>query len=332
MPVDKNHSDTQDQSPTQNNEKFEWHILFTEETITGKRVSAQENCTAITLLETYAHEQSISLSKAQLKQAIAKGALWLTPAKNKKQTQRLRRVKKQLSVGDELHFYYNSEVLSTPVPKAKLIADLVDYSVWYKPYGMLSQGSKWSDHCTIARFAQQNLPSERPAFIVHRLDRAATGLILIAHSKKAARALSNMFEHHQLEKHYQIIVHGDHSKRTQPEIIAIDVDGKSARSTFSCLTYDSLTDCSLIKVQIDSGRKHQIRIHAASIGMPVVGDRLHGRANVDEEINLQLCAVSLRFICPLATADLSASDNICTEYERFFELPETLKPQLSLRL
>ena len=332
MPVDNPASDTKDQSPTQNHEKFEWHILFTEESITEKRVSAQENCTAITLLEFYAHEQNISLSKAELKQAISKGALWLTPANNKKQTQRLRRVKKKLTLGDELHFYYNKEVLSAPVPQAQLIEDLIDYSVWYKPYGMLSQGSKWSDHCTIARFAQKNLPNERPAFIVHRLDRAATGLMLIAHSKKAARALSAMFEHHQLEKHYQIIIHGDHSKRPQPEIISIDVDGKSARSTFTCLAYDSLEDRSLIKVKIDSGRKHQIRIHAASIGMPVVGDRFHGRANMDEELNLQLCAVSLRFSCPLATADLSASDNILVEQERFFELPETLKPQLSPRL
>jgi len=239
----------------------------------------------------------------------------------------LRRVKKQLSVGDELHFYYNSEVLSTPVPQAQLIADLVDYSVWYKPYGMLSQGSKWSDHCTIARFAQLNLPNERPAFIVHRLDRAATGLVLIAHSKKSARALSNMFEHHLLEKHYQIIVHGDHSKRSQPEVIESDVDGKSARSTFTCLVYDNEKKRSLINVKIDSGRKHQIRIHAASIGMPVVGDRLHGIADENESYNLQLCAVSLRFICPLTTKEVLAN-----EQERYFELAETLKPQLSLRL
>jgi tRNA pseudouridine32 synthase/23S rRNA pseudouridine746 synthase len=323
MPIDKVNSDNKGEEPSKSHQQFEWHILFTTENITEK-----DTCTAITLLENYAHEQDISLSKAQLKQAISKGALWLTPAKNKKQTQRLRRVKKKLSIGDELHFYYNSEVLATPIPQAQLIEDLIDYSVWYKPYGMLSQGSKWSDHCTIARFAQQNLPNERPAFIVHRLDRAATGLILIAHSKKSARALSAMFEHHQLEKHYHIIVHGDHSKRPQPEIITIDVDGKGARSTFTCLAYDSLADRSLIKVKIDSGRKHQIRIHAACIGMPVVGDRLHGRANTDEQSNLQLCAVSLRFTCPLS----SVNDQEKNNQERFFELPETLKPQLLPRL
>lgn len=316
MPVDQTRSDNQNEKSTHSHSKFEWHIIFTEESITDKSVSEQVNNTAIAVLERYAHEQKISLSKADLKQAISKGALWLTPAKNKKQTQRLRRVKKHLLAGDELHFYFNSEILSAAVPPALLIEDLLDYSVWFKPYGMLSQGSKWSDHCTIARFAQQNLPNERPAFIVHRLDRAATGLILIAHSKKAARALSNMFEFHQLEKHYQIIVHGDHSKRAQPDIIDSDVDGKKARSTFSCLSYDEITERSLVKVKIDSGRKHQIRIHAASIAMPVVGDRLHGIADKDELCDLQLCAISLRFICPLF------------EQERLFELPETLKPQL----
>ena len=316
MPVDQTCSDSRNEKSTHSCSKFEWHIIFTEESITDNSVSEQVNNTAIAVLERYAHEQNIGLSKAELKQAISKGALWLTPAKNKKQTQRLRRVKKLLLEGDELHFYFNSEILSAAVPQALLIEDLIDYSVWFKPYGMLSQGSKWSDHCTIARFAQQNLANERPAFIVHRLDRAATGLILIAHSKKAARALSNMFEFHQLEKHYQIIVHGDHRKRPQPDIIDSDVDGKKARSTFSCLSYDETTERSLIKVKIDSGRKHQIRIHAASIAMPVVGDRLHGIADNDELRNLQLCAVRLRFVCPLF------------KQERLFELPETLKPQL----
>jgi len=317
MPLDQSHSSTQPKE-YHSHDKFEWHI----------KASTQTDNTAIRWLESYAESQDCKLSKNELKQAISKGALWLTPAKNKKQTQRLRRVKKQLSIGDELHFYYNSEVLATPIPQALLVEDLVDYSVWYKPYGMLSQGSKWSDHCTIARFAQQNLPNERPAFIVHRLDRAATGLIIIAHSKKAARALSNMFEHHHLEKHYNIIVHGDHSKRSQPEVIATDVDGKSARSTFTCLAYDSETDRSLIKVKIDSGRKHQIRIHAASIGMPVVGDRLHGIADENESANLQLCAVSLRFTCPLPTKETLTTEQNNNNQERFFELPETLKPQL----
>jgi len=237
-----------------------------------------------------------------------------------------------LQNNDQLHFYYNEQVLSTIVPEAKLIADLSDYSVWYKPYGMFSQGSKYSDHCTIARFVQQKLNPERAVFIVHRLDRAATGLILIAHSKKAARALSSMFEHRHikgnddknlLEKHYQIIIHGDHRQNVQPQIISTDVDDKSARSTFICLDYNKEKDQSLVEVKIDSGRKHQIRIHAASIGMPVVGDRLHGITNEHCTKNLQLCAVSLRFTCPFSANSIIK--------EQVFKLPDELRLNLISR-
>ena len=191
---------------------------------------------------------------------------------------------------------------------------------------MLSQGSKWSDHCTITRWAQKNLAPERAVFPVHRLDRAATGLILVAHSKKAARALSQMFEQHQLEKTYQIIIHGNHQRRPQPETIESAIDGRPACSHFTHLDYDKERDLSLLKVNIESGRKHQIRIHAASIGFPVLGDRLHGKQQqlieqennlLDQQVDLQLCAVELTFNCPIS--------NI----EQNFALPEAMRPQLN---
>ena len=334
MPLDLNVSPSHNESLTNNHDKFEWHIKVSDQISVSSEEQSTSKNTAIALLIQYAQQQKCPLSNADFKKAISQGALWLTPAKNKKQTQRLRRVKKELAIGDELHFYYDKNVLATTVPDALLIKDLVDYSVWYKPYGMLSQGSKWSDHCTIARFAQQHLPNDRPAFIVHRLDRAATGLIIIAHTKKAARALSAMFEHHQLEKLYHIIVHGDHQQRPQPDIIEVDIDGKHSRSTFTCLNHDEVSNRSLIKVKIDSGRKHQIRKHAASINMPVVGDRLHGIADDNEELDLQLCAVSLRFDCPLMSERIEPSSEVAKSNDekvdntRFFELPETLKPQL----
>lgn len=290
---------------------FEHHLKF------DNTIDVDTSTALSVLFESLAKTEH-TLTKAQLKQAISKGALWLTRGKH---TQRLRRLKKSLQNGDQLHFYYNEAVLTSEVPQAQLIKDLIDYSVWYKPYGMLSQGSKYSDHCTIARFAQLNLTPQRPVFIVHRLDRAATGLILIAHTKKATRALTAMFENrtlekNALEKHYQIIVHGDHNKYEQPQVINADIDGKIARSTFGCLAYDENKDQSLIEVKIDSGRKHQIRVHAASVGLPVVGDRLHGIADSNEALNLQLCAVSLSFICPM------------TQQKQYFELPEVFRPKL----
>jgi len=291
---------------------FEHHIKFS----SGQH---PPESTALSVLFDSLENSDNSLSKAQLKSAITKGALWLTRGKH---TQRLRRLKKKLQLHDELHFYYNESVLASEVAPAQLVSDEGDYSVWYKPYGMLSQGSKWSDHCTITRFAQQYFSPERAVFAVHRLDRAATGLILIAHSKKAVRALTAMFENRTVEsntlaKHYQIICHGNHQLQQQPQVITTEVEHKSARSTFNCLAFEQVKDLSLISVKIDSGRKHQIRVHAASIGLPVVGDRLHGIANNTESRNLQLCAVSLHFTCPLSGI------------EKQFELAHSLRPDIA---
>ncbi len=257
------------------------------------------------------------LTIAQIKTAITKGALWLT---HKQRTTRLRKVKKVLTTGDQLHFYYDEKVLNQRPLPAQLIADQQDYSIWYKPYGMLSQGSKWSDHCTIARWAETHLLPQRPAFIVHRLDRAASGLIILAHSKKAARAFSHLFEQHSLSKRYHIIVHGHFTTNENNDALAVStpVDGKNARSWFSPLSYDAEHDLSLVAVDIETGRKHQIRQHAASIGFPVVGDRLHGLSEQQpEQINLQLSAVQLAFHCPF------------TDQMREFSLPESLRPQLN---
>jgi tRNA pseudouridine32 synthase/23S rRNA pseudouridine746 synthase len=263
--------------------------------------------------------EEFSLSNAALKSAINKGALWLSRGKY---THRIRKVKKSLLPQDIIHFYYNETVLSQKPPKALLITDAEQYSIWYKPYGMLSQGSKWSDHCTIARWAETTLLPQRPAFIVHRLDRAASGLIIIAHSKKAAQAFSNIFEHHQLEKIYHIIVHGilpEHIDENNGLEITGSIDDKNAKSTFFTQEINKEKRLSLIKVVIETGRKHQIRKHAASINLPVVGDRLHGDQSIrlPEEVNLQLCAVQLKFRCPFS------------QEEKFFELPTQLKLSLT---
>ena len=255
--------------------------------------------------------EASGLSKQEIKQAMAKGAVWLTRGKY---TQRLRRAKKPLKVGDQLHLYYNPKVLAQQVEDAQLILDKGEYSIWYKPYAMLCQGSKWSDHTTINRYVETHLTPQRPAFIIHRLDRAATGLVIIGHSKTTTAALAAQFEQRQLDKQYRVIVKGAFPKQTQT--IDTQVDGKAARSHASLVAYDGELDMSLVQVKIETGRKHQIRIHMASIGFPVVGDRQHGDAQAGDP-NLQLTACFLDFTCPLDKRPVHV------------ELPEALQPSLS---
>ena len=256
-------------------EKKEYHIPITE-----------DDKTAVDWLSDVS-----GLSRQNIKQYMQKGAVWLTKGKS---TQRIRRAKKTLPIGDELHFYYDKKVLDMQASAAKLISDEGDYSIWHKPYGMLSQGSKWGDHCTLYRWAEQHLKPERPAFIVHRLDRAATGLIMLAHKKKTATLLSQLFQQRQIEKHYRVSVHGEF-----PTEITIDepLDGKKAVSHIKLIEYNAEKKQSVLDVHIETGRKHQIRRHLSQQGFPVVGDRLYGTDSSGG--NLQLSAVSLRFICPI---------------------------------
>ena len=132
------------------------------------------------------------------------------------QSNRLRRAKRPLKSGDELHLYYDPKVQAEVPPAPTMIADVGGYSVWRKPYGMRSQGSKWGDHCTIMRWAEQHLEPERTSFTVHRLDLAANGLILVAHSKKIAGALGSLFQAREIEKRYRAIVKGDFSVHSAP--------------------------------------------------------------------------------------------------------------------
>lgn len=246
------------------------------------------------------------LSNQAVKQAMQKGAVWITyKGGHSEHTQRLRRASKKLQVGDELHFYHNPEVLAEEPTPAELIADEGQYSVWSKPYGMLSQGSKWGDHCTVYRWAEQHLEPQRSAFIVHRLDRAASGLILIAHSKRMAASLSALFQKREVEKHYRVTVKGDFSNQRSPWggplVVAEPLDDKPAKSQFTCLSYSAEEDRSILDVNIETGRKHQIRRHLADIGFPVIGDRLYGdQTEAGEDENLQLVACQLSFECPIS--------------------------------
>lgn len=238
-----------------------------------------------------------SLSKGRIKDAMAKGAVWLTRG-NK--TKRLRRATFKPLPGDELSLYYNPEVLALTPPPAQLLADEKHYSVWIKPAGLLAQGSREGDHCSLLR--QVELVLKRDVFLVHRLDREAAGIMLIAHTGKAAAALSALFAaadgQERISKLYQVEVAGQLPEHGE---INLPLDTKTALTRYKRLQYDAMRNRSTAKVQLISGRKHQIRRHFAESGFPVIGDPVYGSNNKDSR-GLQLFAVELAFICPLTKA------------------------------
>jgi len=239
--------------------------------------------------------QATGLSKQRIKSAMTKGAVWVTRGKA---TRRLRRAKRTLRSGDEVHLYYDPHVLAMAPAEPGLLADVGGYSVWNKPCGLLSQGSKWGDHCTVVRWAEQHLKPQRPAFTVHRLDRAANGLMLVAHSRRVAAALSTLFSERKITKRYRALVAGDFSLQPNPLRVERAIDGKIAVSEIYFRELLGGGKQSLVDVSIETGRKHQIRRHLAELGYPIVGDRLYGKG-LEDGTDLQLTACQLAFHCPV---------------------------------
>ena len=238
------------------------------------------------------------LSKARVKDAMSKGAVSL----RKKQggaRRRLRRASAALTPGDVLEMYYDEALLQLKPPAAHCVDDQRRYSVWHKPAGLLAQGTDYGDHCALLRQVEIHFRPERAVFSVHRLDREASGLMLVAHDKQAAARLSALFSGNQLVKHYRVRVCGEFAEKTGR--IDLPLDGKPALTHYAVSGYDSADAVSTLDVTIETGRLHQIRRHFDLIGHPLLGDPRYGSGN-QHAAGLQLVAAGLRFRCPFSGA------------------------------
>jgi len=270
----------------------------------------------LSIVQTLKNESE--LSSAQIKKAIQKGCLWLQKG-NK--TNRIRRLKTPLQSAQQLHFYYNLQILEQHPKPASLIEDNNAYSVWHKPAGMLCQGSKWGDHTTIYRYAEQQLQPERKAYIVHRLDKMTSGLLILAHQRKIAAAFTQIFEHRKINKCYRAIVHGLFKEAESEIIIDTALNEKPAVSRIKLISFNESSNQSAVDIWIETGRKHQIRQHLNGAGFPIVGDRLYGPENTQQETipDLQLAAFKLEFNCP-----------VTSEFKQY-QLDDKYLPQLTLK-
>jgi len=239
--------------------------------------------------------EGTGLSKQRIKDAMNKGAVWWTL---KGKTLRLRRATKTLFKGSKIQFFYDEQVLSRKPESATLIYDAGNYSIWFKPSGMLSQGSQWGDHCSILRWVEVNgQPNEghrqRECFLVHRLDADAMGLIILAHDSQSAAKLSALFQARDMRKFYQAWVVGDCDLPVTGLTLNDELDGKSAITHIKKIRVEN--NKTLLDVHIETGRKHQIRRHLANFDHPIVGDKLYGTKS---NLGLQLIAYRLEFISP----------------------------------
>lgn len=234
------------------------------------------------------------LPKMRLKDAMNKGAVWLHRGSKRL---RLRRATMMLRPKDRIILYYDAEMLARHTDPPVLVHDAHAYSIWNKPAGMLTQGTEYGDHCSLLRQVELAFQMKREALPVHRLDREASGLVMIAHTRQAAARLSELFRKQQVEKTYRVTIRGRAGDPGTEGTIDQPLDGKPALSRYLVESVDAGANTSRLQMRIETGRLHQIRRHCAHIGHPVMGDPKYGTNNKNTE-GMQLCAYSLAFRCP----------------------------------
>lgn len=182
------------------------------------------------------------------------------------------------------------------VPDVRIVDETPDLLVIEKPSGLLVHPAPSQKASTLVDFLVKHDPAikkvgdakERPG-IVHRLDREASGLMVIARTKKAFEHLKRQFQEHAVSKEYQALVYGKVVKDF--DTITTSIGRKKGRGRMSARTqaqdgdkeavshYDVVErfpQATLVKVRTETGRMHQVRVHMKSIGHPLVGDGLYG--------------------------------------------------------
>jgi RluA family pseudouridine synthase len=149
---------------------------------------------------------------------------------------------------------------------------------------------------------------QRKFFVVHRLDKQVSGVILFAKDPATHRYLNLQFEQRKVHKTYLALVHGTIEgdsgvieaplRRFGSGRMGEDrTRGKPCRTEFSLM--ERFSDCSLVRVNPLTGRKHQIRAHFFSIGHPIVGDTLYGDKSRQKTFpRLMLHALRVQFLSP----------------------------------
>jgi RluA family pseudouridine synthase len=153
-------------------------------------------------------------------------------------------------------------------PEIAVIRETADWVAVDKPEGMPTQPTK----DRVQRSLEELLRLRYQAiWLVHRLDTPTSGVVVFARSQAAAAELSALFAQGAIRKTYVAVIEG---VLAAEQVVDTAVQGKDAKTTFRPLGNDGVS--TLVEAIIETGRTHQIRVHAASIGHPVAGDRRYG--------------------------------------------------------
>jgi 23S rRNA pseudouridine1911/1915/1917 synthase len=202
----------------------------------------------------------------------------------------------KLREGDEIVIDYDvAQHEQFPDINLPIIYEDRDCVVINKPTGLLSHSKgAYNPEPTVATWLKSRLPGDlgdERGGIVHRLDRATSGVMICAKTPQAQHWLQKQFSMRKVIKTYDAVVVGkmphDHAiidmpimrNPKKPQTFRVGSKGKPAITEY--WVQDQTTDTSLLKLQPLTGRTHQLRVHLSTIGYPIVGDIFYGGIAAD---------------------------------------------------
>ncbi len=224
----------------------------------------------------------------------------------------------KLRAGDVVEWAIPEAAPSEPQPEEiplDILFEDAEALVLSKPPGLVVHPAVGNESGTLLNallFHDPVFQSLERAGIVHRLDKDTSGVMVVAKTEKAMAELKRQFKARETEKEYLALLWGSpppsgrietligrHSKHRK-KMAVLKEGGREAISNFQ--TLERFAGTSLVQVGIETGRTHQIRVHMAHLGHPVVGDSVYGRARKNKlplEVQRQMLhAAKLEFTHP----------------------------------
>lgn len=234
-----------------------------------------------------------------------------------------------LNPGDEVKVNLSREFRLFYNRRVKLVYEDDDIIVINKGYGLLSMGTDKIKDGTAYSILRDYLKWKDPRnklFIVHRLDRDTSGLMVFAKSIEAKERLQHNWNNMVISRKYLAVVEGTPepaegevrsylAENSKFEVYSTNNPEEGQLAVTRYKTLRSRNGYSLMEVSLDTGRKNQIRVHMKDLGHPIIGDRRYG-AKSSPIHRMALHAQTLRFVHPITRKDMNFSTPVPSSFAK----------------